>query len=122
MCDINQAFQLLLSPSISNTNSSTYYSYEYENEQQAQEEEKRQHLLCQLQNSYEQQYQNVKKEGFKSICTVRRNYDDDDDNDDDMYNCFSSFSFKKWDIHTLFIIILGCTFINTLLILLMLFR
>ena len=117
MCDINQAFQLLLSPSISNT----YYSYEYENEQQVQEEEKRQRLLCQLQNSYEQQYQNVKKEGFKSICTVRRNYDDDDDNDD-MYNSFSSFSFKKWDIHTLFIIILGCTFINTLLILLMLFR
>ena len=71
MCDINQAFQLLLSPSISNTNSSTYYSYEYENKQQVQVGEKCQQLLCQVQNSYEQQYRKIRKKVLKVFVPYR---------------------------------------------------
>ena len=83
MCDLSQAFQLLLSPSVPITNSSTYYSYEHENEQQSQEEAKCQQLLFQLQNEYQQQYRNVQKNGtresFKSICAVGKDENDDDD-------------------------------------------
>ena len=100
MCDLRQAFQLLLSPSNSRTTSSTYYSYEHENEneQQIQQEEQRQRLLYQLQNEYQQQYRNVQKngtrEGFKSICAVGK--DENDEKREKRYRYLKSVSLSPW--------------------------
>ena len=119
MCDIDQAFQLLLAPSSSqgrntlqNVFHPNWYSYENENrqqQQQLQQQQQQQQLLQQWQQQQQQQqkqYSMLKSlEQFPSSSS-----------------CMNQFSFMKWDIHILFLITLVCSFLNMLLLFILLSR